>query len=103
MKIEVERSGCFAGIKPTTYSIDENPVTSVEAHQLEELLEKASFFNMPSKFPSTKRGADYCTYRITVQKEGRQHTVTATDITMPADLRHIIESIINLNELKKTS
>ena|SRR5215213_3980633 len=98
MKIEVERSGGFAGIKPTTYSIDEKSVTSVEAHQLEELLEKVRFFNMPSKFPSPKRGADYCTYRITVQKEGRQHTVTTTDITMPPELRHIIESIMYIQK-----
>lgn len=97
MKIKLERSGGFAAIT-TTYSVDDKSVTPAEGRQLEELLEKTRFFDMPSKSPSTRRGADYYTYRITVEKERGKHTVTATDITMPEGLRHIIEFIMHIQK-----
>jgi hypothetical protein len=97
MKIEVQRSGGFAGIT-TTFSVDEKSFTLDESHQLEELLNKARFFDMLSKSASREHGADYYIYHITIENEGRKNTVKATDIEMSQGLRELINFIMNIQK-----
>jgi hypothetical protein len=97
MKIEVQRSGGFTGIT-NIFSVDEKSVTLSEANQLEELLKKAKFFDILSNSTSRERGADYYTYHITIEKEGRKHTVKTTDISMSQGFRDLINFVMNTDK-----
>lgn len=96
MKIEVRRSGGFAGLT-TTFLVEEKFVTPVEVSQLEELVNKARFFDLSSKAPSRKHGADYYTYDITIEMNGKRHTVKTTDITISKSLRSMINRVMQIH------
>lgn len=93
MKITVERSGGFGGIS-TTFSVDDNALNASEKQQLETLLDKSKFFDMPLKSSEehSKGAADYFIYRITAESEhGKSHTVERTDLTMDSSLKAIVD------------
>jgi len=90
MLIQFERRGGFAGIRKDT-KLDTESLPSEKAQELLELIEKADFFNLPEKFPVPKRGADYFQYRLTIEKEGTQHTVEVSDPAAPATLRPLLQ------------
>jgi hypothetical protein len=81
MKIHVQRSGGFAGIT-TTFSLNDKSLTSSEIQQLEDLINKAEFFNLLAKSPLPKEGADYYTYNITIEMKGKRHNIKTTDFSM---------------------
>jgi|SRR6478672_11092695 hypothetical protein len=98
MKIEVQRSGGFAGIT-MTFSVDETSVTVPEASQLEELVEKAAFFDLSSSnIPIKKPGADYYSYNITIDMRGKRHNVKVTDLTISKDLRSVINLVMEIQK-----
>jgi len=90
MLIQFERRGGFAGIRKDT-KLDSESLPSEKAQELLELIDKADFFNLPEKFPVPKRGADYFQYRLTIEKEGKQHTVEVSDPAAPATLRPLLQ------------
>ena len=98
MNIKFERSGGIAGTH-IDFSADTNSLSPTEAHQIQELINNARFFDIPSKSappPQKKGAADYFEYVITVEKEGGQtHTIKTTDITMPPALRPVIDFLVN--------
>jgi len=93
MKIQFERRGGFAGIRKDT-KLDTDSIPSNVAEELLELIEKADFFNLPEKFPAPKKGADYFQYRLTVEKEGKKHTVEVSDPAVPATLRPLLQFLL---------
>ena len=68
MKVYFERSGGFAGMLSST-TVDTQNLSSKEASEINNLVEKAHFYELPSKLsqPSktTKGAADYFVYKIT--------------------------------------
>ena len=96
MQIEVKRSGGFAGIT-TTFLADEKLATPDEISQLEELVNKAKFFDLSSEPQAKRDGADYYTYEITVEMGLMRHTVKATDITISQSLRSIINQVMDIH------
>jgi hypothetical protein len=72
MKIHLERSGGYAGMIMST-TVDTNTLSSNEANELQDLIEKSQFFNLSSQSleeasSKTKKGAaDYFIYKITIQ------------------------------------
>ena len=92
MLIRLERSGGFAGMRKS-YAIDTESLPQEEAGKLHELVNAADFFNLPAKFPAPKRGADYFQYRMTVEMEGKKHTVDVSDPEVPDKLRPLIQLI----------
>jgi Emfourin len=90
MLIQFERRGGFAGIRKDT-KLNSEAISSKEAKELLELIDKADFFNLSEKFPLPKKGADYFQYRLTIEKEGKKHTVEVTDPAVPATLRPLLQ------------
>ena len=90
MKISFESSGGFAGMH-TSVALDTDSVSSEEAQQLNDLIINSNFFDLPSESPKPKPGsADYIGYSITVDSEGRKHTVRTNDTTMPSNLSPLV-------------
>jgi hypothetical protein len=99
MKIYFERSGGFAGMLSST-TVDTQDLPSKEADEIKNLVEKAHFFEVPSKLsqPSsktTKGAADYFVYKITIQNNNNQskkeHSVECNDLSMQPTLRPLID------------
>jgi len=92
MKIYFERSGGFTGIL-RSLSVDTSSLPSDQAGQIQNMVEKANFFNLSPAQPQSKPGsADYFTYKITVEAEdGRTHSVECTDIAMQPSIKPLID------------
>ena len=92
MLIRFERSGGFAGMRKAV-TLDTESLPLEEAGKLHELVNTADFFNLPAKFPPPKRGADYFQYRLTVEIEGKKHTVEVSEPAVPEMLRPLFQLI----------
>jgi len=69
----------FPGLsKPITIDSDELP--KQESDELKRLVNATHFFDLPTVIGSPPRGAaDYRQYTITIEDDGKQHTVRLTD------------------------
>jgi hypothetical protein len=97
-KIYLERSGGFAGF-PISTTVDIHSLPPDEANKIQGMIDNAKgFFYQPSKLtPAPPQAADYFKYKITVQtEEGMQNTIETNDITMPSELRPLINYLVNL-------
>jgi hypothetical protein len=95
-KIYFERSGGFAGIRMST-EVDIHSLPPDEAHKIQGMIDNAKeFFDLKeSSSQPPKRAADYFKYKVTVQKEEEeQNTIETNDITMPSNLRPLINYLI---------
>ena len=91
MKIKFERSGGFAGMI-TRVNIDADSLPDAERQALTTLVENAGFFALPATITdSTSSGADRFNYRITIESDGRTHTVETTDGAAPASLVPLLD------------
>jgi hypothetical protein len=98
MKIYFERSGGIAGILMST-EVDTHSLPPDEAHKIQGMIDNAKFFDLKeSSSQPPKRAADYFKYKVTVQTEEeegeKQNTIQTNDITMPSDLRPLINYLI---------
>jgi len=93
MKIHFERSGGLAGMR-TVATLDTDSLPSDEARQIQAMVDNARFFDLPLKSPKPKKGADYFQYKLTVETEGRKHTVETNDATMQPALRPLIDFLV---------
>jgi hypothetical protein len=60
--------------------IDSHDLSAGAVAELERLLSSAHFFELPEESRALRRGeADYRQYTITVEKQGRRHTVRLAD------------------------
>jgi hypothetical protein len=100
MKIYFERSGGFAGMLSST-TVDTQNLSSKEASEIKKLVEKAHFFELPSKLSqssskTTKGAADYFVYKIIIQNNNNnnnqsQHSVECNDVNIQPTLRPLID------------
>jgi len=90
MRILFERSGGFAGRKLHA-SLDVQSLSAEDARQLQELLERSRFFELPSKLETPRAGADRFTYRVTVETEDGARTIEAGEGAVPAPMRPLID------------
>jgi hypothetical protein len=91
----MERSGGIMG-SISSHTIDTEKLTKSQAAELEELLIHSDFFRLSSlrSNPSTTKGAaDYYTYNITVEDEGKKHSVKCTDLAMTKELKQLINTL----------
>jgi hypothetical protein len=64
--------------KPIT--LDSDTLPKQECDELKRLVNAIRFFDLPTRMSSLSTGAaDYRQYTITVENEGKQHTVHLTD------------------------
>ena len=94
LQITFERSGGFAGMRLST-TVDTASLSEKEAQTLRQLLEEADFFNLPAQMVSRSPQPDRFQYTVTVEEDGRQHTVTISEEVMPAKLRPLIKWLMD--------
>ncbi len=90
MRVTFQRTGGFAGRKVQT-DIDTALLTEAEAGQLERLIERSRFFQLPESLqPPTPKPDRFC-YIITVQTAKTSHTVQASEEAVPREMRPLLE------------
>jgi hypothetical protein len=62
-----------------------------DARQLEQLVDAANFFDLPETLQSG--GADKLQYRISVERDGKIHTVKADERAAPPPLASLIKRL----------
>ncbi len=89
MRVMLERSGGFAGIRQTS-SISTDELPAPEAQQVADLVKTSGFFELPSEIRSTGPGADRFQYKITVEGEQGTHTVQVDEAAVPPSLQPVL-------------
>ncbi len=93
MRIQFKMEGgiaYFPGLsKPIT--IDSDTLLKQESDELKRLVNATHFFALPAVMGSPSPGAaDYRQYTITIQDEGKQHTVHLTDLIENPNLQALL-------------
>ncbi len=88
MQVTVKRTGGFTGI-PLTKTVDSATLPQQEAVLLHQMMAAADFFKLPSTIPFTPQ-PDRFQYQITVEQEGKQHSVMFGETAVPASLKPLL-------------
>ena len=75
IKITVQRSGGFAGVRLPPTVVDSATLPPDQAEALNRAVDQVNFFALPAQAPSPPRGADRFQYRVTVSRDRVEHTV----------------------------
>ena len=98
MQIEFKVSGgvaYFPGLAAPT-RIDGNALAPDEQRALKALIEAAGFFKAPARTPPKRGAADVQTYQITIEDEGRRHSVALSDPVEDPAMQRLIERLQEL-------
>lgn len=88
-RVRFERSGGVAGSRRTVI-IDSESIPEEERKRLRSLIDRAGFFGLPEEIIGPPR-PDQFLYTITVEIDGKIHTVRTTDTAAPEPLKPLIE------------
>jgi hypothetical protein len=91
----MERSGGIMG-SISSHTIDTEKLTKSQAAELEKLLIHSDFFRLSSlrsNPPTTTGASDHYTYNITVEDEGKKHSVKCTDLAITNELKQLINTL----------
>jgi len=87
IRIEIQKSGGIAGriFPPTT--LESSKLSADDARKLDQLLTDVRFFELPESYPA--HGADLFGYTITVEQNGKRHSVSFDDT--PEELKPLMD------------
>lgn len=85
MKIYFEQSGGLLGTD-NHILINTDSLHPEEASRLQQMIDDAKFFDLPSELDPPKHGADYFEYKVTIKADKLKHSIKTTDVTMPSTL-----------------
>ncbi|WDT77616.1 MAG: hypothetical protein MPW16_10445 [Candidatus Manganitrophus sp.] len=88
-EIRFERSGGVAGIR-TISTIHSGSLPEEERKHLRSLIDRSGFFGLPEEIIGPPRPDEFL-YAITIESDGKTHTVRTTDTTAPEQLKPLIE------------
>jgi len=92
MKIELQRSGGFAG-RTNRLELDTSLLPPGQEKELRDLVQASGFFDLPAELPARAPGADRFHYRLTVRSKGEARTVEMDESAVPSTVRPLIEWI----------
>jgi hypothetical protein len=98
IKVRFTKSGGIAGFRFEA-RIDSKVLSAEDARQLRKLIDSAHFFDLPATFPDSGI-RDGFGYAITVEVNGRCHTVTVDEGSVPDKLSPLIEWLSKRAEMR---
>jgi hypothetical protein len=82
----------FPGLaKPAT--IESEGLEESDRLELEALVREARFFELPDRIPPSAGAADYQTYSISIEQDGRVHAVTVSDAGITPELQALVQKL----------
>jgi hypothetical protein len=97
-QIQFERTSGLVG-RPLRYSVDLEDLPEDEAQILERLIDDSNFFELPENLRGNATPDEF-QYRLTVRDGHREHTIHASDTTMPRSLIPLIKELTMLKMLQ---
>jgi hypothetical protein len=101
MKISVVRGGGLAGMVKRT-ELASDALSAEDAETLHRKVEQAGLLESLEAPQAEPAHPDELTYEVTVEREGRQHTVRATESEMPEAVRALVNWTDSRPEVKTT-
>lgn len=95
MRIDFERSGGFAGMR-LMLTLDTESLSPDEARELADMVDVASFFDLPTVIAAPTPGADRFHYTLTVVDAGRHHRVEMGETAVPDALWPLLRRLTAL-------
>jgi len=101
MRIELTQDGgitaAIPGLQKPPITVDTGDLPEAEAADLARRVEAAGFFALPAQAGAPPRGAaDYRHYTLTVEDQGRQHTVAFDQFTPNEPLQSLRRQILEI-------
>jgi hypothetical protein len=93
LRVELTRSGGFAGLTTTVGQLDTAELPDDEARELERLYRDADLSALTRGAPSPGGGADRFQYHLTVEDDQGRRELTMQENEVPEDLRPLIERV----------
>jgi hypothetical protein len=95
VKVSIVRAGGLAGLVATTV-VDSASFPAETARMLRAKVERAGFFALPAHIGSAADRPDQFTYKVTVEDQGRAHTVYLNEDDLSEPLGSLISWIESL-------
>ena len=92
MRIEIERTGGFAGLTRTA-AVDTAFLPPEKAALVHDAIAAARFFELPALLEGDAPGADRLHYQITVIGPERRHTVQVGESALRGPLRPLVDVV----------
>lgn len=99
-RIKFERTGGFAGMT-IARDLKLDDLSDEQAHTLLELLDDLDFEELPEQMTGTESMPDHFTYRITVETQRGEHTVTTGDDSAPEKMQELLKLLNRLARTRK--
>ena len=99
MRIRFERQGGFTGI-PLAATINVDELAEPEKQRIQGLVTGADFFSQTSVTASPR--PDQFRYTVTVEAEGKSHTVSIDETAAPPALRSLLHALMPLAQHRRT-
>lgn len=100
MRIEFKREGglaYFPGLSRPR-SVESRELPPAQAEALEAQVRAARFFELPSVVGASSPGADRMRYTLSIEENGRRHTVQFLDPVEEPQLRALLELVQKLEK-----
>ena len=95
MRIYFERTGGFAGMRVTA-TVETDSLPPDDARELGDMVDESGFFNLPAAFTSLPGEPDRFQYKLTIENEGRRHTVDMAESNAPDSIRPLLRRLMTL-------
>jgi hypothetical protein len=95
MRVQFVRSGGLAAAMRREYMADSAMMSPEDAKELSRLIEATDFFQLPATGPRPQGMRDAFQYKLTVEMEGREHTVEMSQSAVPEKARDLLEWLEN--------
>ena len=92
MRITVQRTGGFAGV-PMNKALDIASMPDQEASKCRQKIDAANFFQLPAT-AAVKSQPDRYQYDITIELDGKKHSVTVPENAVPDKLQPLLNWIM---------
>jgi hypothetical protein len=90
MKVRFVRTGGLAAAMRREYTADSAAMPPEDARELSRLIEAADFFQLPGSGPRPQGMRDAFQYKVSVEIDGREHTVDWPESAVPEKARDLI-------------
>jgi len=90
LKISFEQTGGIAGLRFAT-TVDTAGLSPEDAQKLRRMVDEADFFNLPAHIVSPRPQPDRFQYKLKVQGDNRQHSVTVSEEALPGGLAPLVK------------
>jgi hypothetical protein len=100
MKIQLERTGGFAGI-PLRTNVDTDNLDDQSKRTLQSLVDSSRFFDLPARLSSPTPGADRFQFKVTIQDGNRSHTVEADEGALAPEVQALFQYLTRLARMNR--